>query len=142
MNDTINLLKECDSGTKMAVASIDEVLEHTQKEAVKNLLIKSKEKHEKLGNIIHEYLKELGASDKEPNPVAKGMSWMKINMKIMWDENDRTVADLITDGCNMGMKSLNRYINEYSGAEERAKNIADEIIQIETDLVNALKEFL
>ena len=28
--DTINLLKECDSGTKMAVASIDEVLERIQ----------------------------------------------------------------------------------------------------------------
>lgn len=142
MKDTINLLKECDSGTKMAVDSIDEVLEHTQKEAVKKLLTESKKKHEALGNKIHVYLNELGASDKEPNPMAKGMSWMKINMKIMWDEDDRTVADLITDGCNMGIKSLNKYINEYSDAEEKAKNLAQEIIQIETDLVNALKGYL
>lgn len=142
MNDTINLLKECDSGTKMAVASIDELLEHTQKDEVKRLLIESKEKHEALGNKIHEYLNELDASDKEPNPIAKGMSWMKINMKIMWDEDDKTVADLMTDGCNMGMKTLNRYINQYSGADEKAKNIADEIIKIETDMVNALRKYL
>lgn len=142
MNDTVKLLKECDSGTKMAVTSIDELLTHTRGIEMKNLLNESKEKHEELGNKIHEYLDEIGASDKDPNPMAKGMSWMKINMKIAWDENDRTVADLMTDGCNMGIKSINKYINEYSRAKDKAKKLADEIIQIETDLVNALKGYL
>lgn len=142
MNDTVKLLKECDSGTKMAVTSIDELLAHTREEVIKKLLVESKEKHEELGNKIHECLDEIGASDKEPNPMAKGMSWMKINMKIAWDENDRTVADLMTDGCNMGIKSLNKYLNEYSDAKEEAKKLANEIIKIETDLVKALKGYL
>jgi len=55
-NDTINLLKECDSGTKMAVASIDEVLEKTKASDMRKLLRKSRDHHEQLGNEIHELL--------------------------------------------------------------------------------------
>ena len=43
---------------------------------------------------------------KDPNPMAKGMSWIKTNVKLVIDESDNTIADLITDGCNMGVKSL------------------------------------
>ncbi len=51
-NDTIQLLKECDSGTKMAVASIDEVSEKISNPQLKQLLQKSKEKHTLLGNEL------------------------------------------------------------------------------------------
>ena len=39
------------------------------------------------------------------------MSWMKVGVKMGLDDSDKTVADLMTDGCNMGVKSLNRYLN-------------------------------
>ena len=39
--DTINLLKECDSGTKMGVVSIDDVLDVVKDETLKKLLIES-----------------------------------------------------------------------------------------------------
>ena len=35
--DTIHLLKECDAGSKMAVTSLDEVMEHTQDEKLKEI---------------------------------------------------------------------------------------------------------
>ena len=39
---------------------------------------------------------------KNPNPMAKGMSWIKTNVKLVMDDSDETIADLMTDGCNMG----------------------------------------
>ena len=51
--NTIELLKECDAGTKMAVASIDEVLDFVHDDNLKNLLTESKEHHETLGNELH-----------------------------------------------------------------------------------------
>ena len=115
--DTIKLLKECDSGTKMAVSSIDEVLEKGCGHELKQLLQESKNHHEKLGNEIHSLLNEHGSEEKDPAPVAKGMSWMKTNMKMSMDNSDAMVADLITDGCNMGIKSLNKYLNQYKQAD-------------------------
>ena len=51
--DTIKLLKECDAGSKMAVTSLDEILEKIENENLKKLLIETKGHHEKLGNKIH-----------------------------------------------------------------------------------------
>ncbi len=141
-SDTIKLLKECNAGIKMGVSSIDEVMDYVKNQDLKNCLSRCKEKHEKLGNETHALLNEYHDSGKEPNPIAKGMSWMKTNFKLSINESDSTIADLMTDGCNMGIKSLRRYLNEYEGAEEKVKDIAKRLITIEEDLTNDIKEYL
>lgn len=122
--DTVKLLQECDAGTKMAVTTIDEVLEKVRDTEMKELLQESKDHHEKLGNEIHSLLNSHGTEDKDPTLMAKGMSWMKTNMKMGMDASDATVADLITDGCNMGIKSLNKYLNQYKAADHKSKDIS------------------
>lgn len=141
-SDTTKLLRECDAGTKMAVSSIDEVLEKVQDENMKNLLQKSKDHHEKLEGEIDTLLSKYQADEKEPNPIAKGMSWMKTNMKLTMDNSDGTVADLITDGCDMGVKTLNRYLNQYKAADNEAKQICNKLIDIEEQLRKDLREYL
>ncbi len=141
--DTISLLKECDSGTKMAVTSIDEVLGKVQDTDMKSLLTESKKHHEKLGNEIHSLLIEHNSEEKEPNPMAKGMSWLKTNMKIgMNESSDAAVADVITDGCNMGVKSLNKYLNQYQSADKTSKDICKRLVSIEEELCKDLKDYL
>ena len=76
-SDTVKLLRECNSGIQMAVFSIDEILEKVTDKNLYEILKKSKEKHEKLGDETHAILAECGDETKEPNMLAKGMSWMK-----------------------------------------------------------------
>lgn len=140
--DTIHLLKECDAGTKMAVASIDEVLEDVKHSELKSLMQKSKDNHEKLGNEIHSLLMEYNSEEKDPNPMAKGMSWMKTNMKMAMDNCDATVADLLTSGCDMGIKSLYKYLNQYPEAEKKVKDICQKLIDIEEELRRDLRAYL
>ncbi len=140
--DTIHLLKECDAGTKMAVTSIDEILENVQHVELKQLLHKSKENHATLGNEIHALLTEYQSEEKDPNPMAKGMSFMKTNMKMAMDNSDSTVADLLTDGCNMGIKSLYKYLNQYPAAEKKVKNLCQKLIDIEEELRRDLRNYL
>lgn len=140
--DSVKLLKECDAGTKMGVTSIDEVLEKVQDEKLKKLLQESKEHHEKLGNDIHALLNEYGAQEKEPSVMAKGMSWMKTNMKMNMDNSDATVADLITDGCNMGIKSIHRYLNQYAAADDKSRALCNKLVAIEEELNKELRKYL
>lgn len=140
--DTIHLLKECDAGSKMAVASIDEVLEDVKHSELKSLMQKSKDNHEKLGNEIHSLLMEYNSEEKDPNPMAKGMSWMKTNMKMAMDNCDATVADLLTSGCDMGIKSLYKYLNQYPEAEKKVKDICQKLIDIEEELRRDLRAYL
>lgn len=142
MLDTVKLLKECDAGTKMAVASIDEVLDKVTDDGLKDLLQESKNHHKELEMEILEKLKEHNAEEKEPNPMAKGMSWMKTNVKMGMDNSDKTVADLITDGCNMGIKSLYKYLNQYQNADEESKKLCNKLIDIEETLRKDLRNHL
>lgn len=74
--------------------------------------------------------------------MAKSMSWMKTNVKLVMNESDHTIADLMTDGCNMGVKSLHKYLNQYKAAEEKAKDIVKRLINIEEKLTLEIREFL
>lgn len=141
-SDTIKLLRECNSGTKMGIESIDEVLDNVRSEEFKNILIGCKSRHEALGQETRDLLNSYDDDGKEPNAMAKGMSWLKTNFKLTVDSSDETIADLITDGCNMGTKSLRRYINQYPAAEEKAKDIAYRIITVEEDTIDGVKKFL
>ncbi len=140
--DTVKLLKECDAGSKMATASIDEVLDRVGDANMKKLLTESREHHEKLGNDIHSLLLEHGSDEKDPNPMAKSMSWIKTNMKLTMDESDATIADLMTDGCDMGTKSLHRYLNQYQAADTTSKDICRRLISIEEELRTGLRSYL
>ena len=140
--DTIKLLRECDAGVKMGVSSIDDVLEYVADEKFKNFLIKCKEEHEKLDKEIQSLLDKYNDDGKEPAAIAKGMSWMKTNMKLLMDASDNTIADLMTDGCNMGVKSLNKYLNQYENADEVSKDICKRLINLEEKLAIDIRCFL
>ncbi len=140
--DTVKLLRECNAGIKMGVSSIDEVLPKVKNSDLRATLENSRRKHGELGDDTHSLLNEYGDSGKDPNPMAKTMSWMKTNIKLGMDEKDETVADLMTDGCNMGVKSLHRYLNQYTAADERSKDIAKRLISLEQKLADDMRAYL
>ena len=140
--DTIKLLRECDAGTKMGISSIDDVLPHVKKEDFLKKLTKCKEEHENLQCTILQELEKYQDDGKNPNPIAKGMSWMKTNMKLSMEESDATIAELMTDGCNMGVKSLNRYLNQYKAADEVSKDMAKQLINLEEKLAVDIRQYL
>ena len=140
--DTIKLLRECDAGIKMGVSSIDDVLGYVKSDRLKKDLEDNKEEHKNLDKELQELLDRYRDDGKEPNPMAKGMSWMKTNMKLVMNESDHTIADLITDGCNMGVKSLNKYLNEYEAAEEKVKELTKKVIDLEEKLAIDIRRFL
>lgn len=141
-SDTIKLLRECDAGVKMGISSIDDVLSNLDDKEFEKFLTRCKDEHVALEREIEEQLQKFHDDGKNPNPMAKGMSWIKTNVKILMDDSDQTVADLITDGCNMGVKSLNKYLNEYEAADEYSKDIAKRLINLEEKLAVDIRKFL
>ncbi len=140
--DTIKLLRECDAGIKMGIASIDEVLDYVHDKTLGKYLADCKDEHNRLKEEIQILLDKYHDDGKEPNPMAKSMSWMKTNVKLVMNESDETIADLMTDGCNMGVKSLNKYLNQYKAADEKTKDITKQLINSEEKLVVNIRRFL
>lgn len=141
-SDTIKLLRECDAGVKMGVKSIDDVILSVKSSELRTALCDSMYEHEVLGNEIRTHLDKLHDEGKDPSLIATGMSWIKTNVKLAMKESDKTVASLMTDGCNMGIKSLNRYLNQYEAADEFSKDIAKKLINLEQKLAEDISGYL
>ena len=140
--DTIKLLRECDAGIQMGVDSIDDVLNRVRSEEMRECLLQCKKEHQQLDVKVQALLERYRDDGKDPNPVAKGMSWMKTTMKMAMDASDATIADLMVDGCNMGVKSLSRYLNQYAAADEVSKDICKHLIRLEEQLSVQLRAYL
>ena len=140
--DTIRLLRECDAGVKMGISSIEDVLDNVSNEEFKGYLAKCRGEHIELEKEIEKLLDKYQDDGKEPAVMAKGMSWVKTNVMLAIDGSDETVADLMTDGCNMGVKSLNKYLNKYKAADEVSKDITKRLINLEEELTVNIRKFL
>ena len=141
-NDTEKLLSECNAGIKMGERAIERVLPHVKDEGLRAALEATKDTHASLGDTTHAALLSKGFETKPPHPIASVMSDVKICVKMIAKESDKTIADLMTDGCNMGVKSLNKYLNEYKAADERSKDIAKRLINLEEKLAVDIRTYL
>ena len=142
--DTIKLLKECNSGITMGISSINNVLPYVRNPHIKEALINSKERHAKLGEQAHKALADYNESRNPPHKMAKFMADMKIKaqMTMTMDSHDKQIASSMTDGCNMGIKSIYKYLNKYSDADSLSKGIAKDIIGAEEELRASMCHFL
>ena len=140
--DSIRLLRECDAGVKMGVGTIENTLQYADSGKLRALLQRSRVHHLELGKQIGLLLDEANDEGKSPGTMAKGMSMLKTTVKLGLNPTDQTVATLITEGCEMGVRSLGRYLNEYAAAEPPARRIAQRLIEAEEELRDELRAFL
>lgn len=140
--DTIKLLRQCDAGIAMGTAAIADVLPHVKNDAMRQMLSHCRQEHNALQKEVDTLLHRYHDQGKSPSPIAKGMSHMKSTLKLGMEETDAAVADLMTDGCNMGVKSLRRYLNQYRAADETSKDIAKRLIHLEEKLTIDLRPYL
>ena len=140
--DTLLLLRECSAGIRMAVASIDDVLPYLEESELTQVLKESKTEHKDLEKDIDDTLHKLGCEGKEPNLMAKGMSKIKANAEMAFKPTAAQAASLITDGCGMGIKSINKYLNQYPTASNEVKHLATRISELEENLENKMRPFL
>ena len=140
--DTIKLLRECDAGVKMGMSSIDDVVKYVKSDTLRATLERCRDDHDKLDSELQGLLDRYRDEGKEPGAIAKGMSKLKTEMKLAMHDNDHTIADLMTDGCNMGVKSLSRYLNQYVAADEKSKDVTKRLISLEEKLAVDMRGYL
>lgn len=140
--DTIRLLRECDAGIRMGMDSIANVVEHVESQELRRCLVKCRDAHQQLEAEIRTLLQRYQDKGKAPDPVVKSMAHLKTAAKRGINDSDETIASLMTDGCNMGVKSLSRYLNQYQAADEQSKDIAKRLIALEEQLVVDIRSFL
>ena len=142
MTDTLELLKECDAGLIMATDSLEQVMEYASAGNFSNMLHKYYDEHQKIKADVDKKLEEHNSEGKKPNPMGRTASKGMTEMKLMINDSDQKIADLMMDGCNMGIKSVSRYMNQYPNSQEDVKEIANNIVVLEQNFLNELRQYL
>ena len=140
--DTAILLKECNAGCKTAINSIDQVLPSIMDDELKRLVEYFKEKHVRICESAAILLKEQGKDEKDPSLMARVMTWINTEMKLMSGEENRQIAKLMTNGCNMGIQTLCKAENDYPDAEDNVKRLLHELVSTEEEFAERMKPFL
>ncbi len=140
--DTIELLKECDAGCKMAIDSMEQISRYVTNDQLKTLITKYNGAHIKMEEDIHRMLNNIGAEGQNPSPIAKASSWLQSEIKLNMNSDSKQAASLLTDGCNMGIKSLCEYKNQYKAADEKSVSLCEKLCDTEAHMVEELQAFL
>ncbi len=141
-NESNILLKKCRAGAATAINSIKEVLDNVESAKLRDELVTSLNKHEYIHNEISGCLDKCGEEQKDPSAMARLMSWMKINIRLLESPKDKTIAKLMLEGCNMGISQLSEYLNTYKQADSRAREIAERLLCTEEELGICLRKYL
>lgn len=139
--NTIELLKECNKGSKMAVASISQVLPKIHSTDFCKLVEEYNKEHKEIERETSAMLKECGEEESEPGIMATAMSFITTEVKTMADD-DRKVAKILMDGCNMGIQSVSEYLNKYTEADKEVVKVARKLVKMEEHFMESVKEYL
>lgn len=140
--DTVNLLQQCNAGCKNATDSMEQVRSFIQDENFAKLIAEYDKKHIDLGDECHRLLNEGGVDEKDPSAAAKAFSWIGTEVKLMMDDSTKKIAELMVDGCNMGIKSVSAYRNQYRTASPESIRLAQHLIDTERNFMNDLLAYL
>lgn len=141
-DETRELLKECSSGCKMAINSINQLREFVTDEKLKDIMDRYDKKHKQLEEDTAKLLQKYSSQEQEPGMMASMFSRFMTDLKLLVNKDDHQVAKLAMDGCNMGIQSLSEFINKYENASSESISIAKKIVKTEEQFMQELKEFL
>ena len=141
-SQTVELLKECYSGCKMAINSMEQIMDYVRDEKQMEMIHSYEKKHEQLEKRIGEQLMLNGAKEEEPGIMASAMSWVTTEVKMAMHPDSSQVAKLMMDGCNMGIQSIAGYMNQYINASRESKELARELLKVEESMMKDIRQFL
>ena len=121
---TGKLLKECSSGCKMAINSLNQVRDFVKDEKLHQLLDEYDKKHKALEEDISRLLEKHGEQEKDSHPAAAAFSRITTDVKLMLHDDSSQIAKLLMDGCNMGIQSIGKFLNEYEEASSESRSLA------------------
>ena len=139
---TLHILNECSSGCKMAIHSMQQILEYVENEKLEQVIMAAERKHKEIAARTAKALTSYGEKGKKPGAAAETFAWLTTEMKMLIRDDSSQIAKIMTNGCNMGIQSIMEVLNENPEADRESKNIAGDLVKAEEQFADELKAFL
>ena len=123
-------------GTK---GSLTKALNDISFEVLEGEFDKYKEMHQRIEKKYTEFSKE---DPTETSAMNKIMTAMMTEMKLMTDNSDSKIAELLMQGTNMGIIEGKKLLNHKEHLEKDVENILKEYIEMQENSVEIYKQYL
>ena len=142
MKENINVLDEINKGAVMGVDAINYLIDKVKDKKLKKILEEQRADYGAVSDKVNELYDEY--SDKkphEPNTLEKIMSWYGIEFRILTDESDSKISDLILQGTNMGIIEGRKILNN-KDMDKIIRQLVESFVKLQEDYVEKLKKYL
>lgn len=138
------MLEQLYKNVKMGSDSIVKLLPKVSDGNFKTDLTDQLNGYESLATDIKARLKELGVEAKEENAMVKLWSSIGISVNAMMDATDSHMAEMVSEGSNMGINDSIKLLREYenTNVSETALKLVREVIKFEESNLERAKKYL
>jgi len=139
---SIALLGECTANIDLSLSTIGGLLPDTKNRSLRRSLQEYAEDQQLLRSHACKLLQQYGGFAKAPRPLQKGMIKLKNSTRMALRSDDSTIAYLVAEGCDLGVKDLSRSLNRHHSADSEALRLSQELIRCQEGLSARLRPFL
>ena len=139
---TYEIMKECNSGCRMSVNSIEQLVAYLKNQELHELLSKYKEDYEKMERESIRLSEGKLQEEKFSEKAAETFAWISAEVKMMFNDDTSKIAEMMIDGANMGIKSITEKLNRYSEAEKESISLAKKFEKTCEKLIQDMKKYL
>lgn len=140
-NSELNVLNQTCHNTKMAVETIQTVLNKVYDEDLAYDLNCQANRYKELGRKAERKMLEAGVRPKEGSPIEKARRWSSIQVNTLLNTSTKHVADVVIQENTKGIGALMKatYNNKVSGSY--ANELANELVDFEEKNIEKLKSY-
>lgn len=139
---TYEILKECNSGCRMAVNSIEQLAVYRTSRELQDLFSEYKEDYEKMERESIRLSEGKLQEEKFSERAAETFAWISAEIKMMFNDDISKIAEMMIDGANMGIKSITEKLNRYSEAEKESISLAKKFEKTCEKMIQDMKKYL
>lgn len=136
-----DLYQEIYKGCKMGAESLVNLLPKVTDDGLRNEITAQLERYEEYAAKAREELFDLDTSPKEENAFTKMSAKMGVMMNTMLDATSSHIAQMIIEGCSMGITELLKVVHAY-GIKDDAEQLARDVISFEESCSENMKKYL
>ncbi|SHJ60074.1 hypothetical protein SAMN02745248_00523 [Hathewaya proteolytica DSM 3090] len=138
-NELLNYILQ---NAEMGKDTINQLLSITEDEKFRQELRNQLAEYIGIYEEARKMISEKGGQIKEINKIAKISTDMSINIKTIMDKSVSHIAEMMINGSVMGIINIIKKLKEYHIKNDEISKLGNDLLKIEEDNFNRLKEFL
>jgi hypothetical protein len=122
--------------------AVEQILKEGEDIEFREVLKEQLNDYTNIANSAMELLYKEGKKVKDINAMSKIASYIGIKMGTLKSDSSSNLAEMMLKGSTMGITDITKHLNKYTNVDKEVRSLADKLLELEEDNIEALKPYL